>query len=244
MSTTRVLVVQHEDEAPAALYGEWLAESGLDLDVRRCHRGEPLPDSLADHDGLLVLGGEMGAYDDAAHPWLTATKRLLVEAVDTGTPALGICLGHQLAAVALGGRVERLPGRGPRGVVDVGWTADAADDPLLGELAAAAADGRRIPAVHWNDDAVTVPPPGATVLARTEDGSVQALRLGPVGWGVQLHPEADQALVARWVDDGADPRAVIEVGLGAIASAEPELRATWRIPAARFADLVRAPVRS
>lgn len=243
-TASHVLVVQHEDAAPPALYRQWLTAAGVALDVRLCHRGDPLPESLSGHSGLLVLGGEMGAYDDTAHPWLTGSKRLVVDAVAAGTPLLGICLGHQLAAVALGGGVASLPGRGPRGVVDVGWAPGAEDDPLLGGLAAAAAAGDGTPAVHWNDDVVVEPPPGSRVLARSPDGSVQVLRLGPVAWGVQLHPEADRGLVARWVEGTPEQVAAPRdaAGLDAIERAEPRLRAAWRGPAERFARLVAAPV--
>ncbi|MBA2641205.1 MAG: type 1 glutamine amidotransferase, partial [Nocardioidaceae bacterium] len=198
--------MQHEDDAPPALLGEWLRGAGADLDVRRCHRGDPLPTTLVDHAALLVLGGEMGAYDDTAHPWLTPTKRLAREAAAAGTPLLGICLGHQLAAVALGGRVAPHPTGRQIGVFDVGWTAAARTDPVFGGLAAGAASGEAVPAVQWNDDVVTDLPPGGTVLARTPDGALQAARFGPSAWGLQPHPEADRALVARWAQ--TDPSAL------------------------------------
>ena len=63
--SVRVLVVEHEPGAPAALLGQWLVDAGAELDVRRPYAGDALPDSLDDHDALLVLGGSMGAHDDA-----------------------------------------------------------------------------------------------------------------------------------------------------------------------------------
>src|SRR4051794_37184949 len=100
-----VLVVQHQDDCPPALVGEWLVEVGCRLDVRRPYAGDALPETLAEHGALLVLGGSMGAADDADHPWLAPTKDLVRDAAGRRTPTLGICLGHQLIAVALGGEV-------------------------------------------------------------------------------------------------------------------------------------------
>ena len=116
MSRPTVLVVEHDVECPPALFGEWLVEAGCDLDVRRPYAGDELP-GLTAYDGFVVLGGPMGANDDAQHPWLAPVKELVREARDVGLPTLGICLGHQLVAVALGGSVVvetifTLPGLG------------------------------------------------------------------------------------------------------------------------------------
>ncbi len=85
-----LLVVEHEAQCPPGWFGEWLAEAGALLDVRRPYAGHPLPPDLRSHAGMLVLGGDMGAYDDATHPWLTDVKRLVLDAVADSTPVLGI----------------------------------------------------------------------------------------------------------------------------------------------------------
>lgn len=230
MST--VLVVQHEDDAPAGWVGEWMRAAGAVLDVRRCHRGEPLPADLGEHEGLVVLGGEMGATDDATCPWLTPTKALIREAVHSGQPMLGVCLGHQLAAVALGGTVARAPKGRQIGVFDVGWNAEAGADLLFAGLAAESAAGRPTPAVQWNNDVVDDPPTGSTVLARGPSGTIQVLRFGPRAWGVQLHPEVGRDIVARWAQ--TDPSA--PMALDRIGALEPELRAVWQPPVTAFVD--------
>lgn len=226
----RLLVVQHAADCPPAHLGRWLAESGVDLDVVRCHLGGALPESLAFHDGLLVLGGEMSAYDDSVAPWLPQTRRLLAEAVQRQVPTLGICLGHQLLAVAAGGRVSSALTGQWLGILGVQLTDH---DPLLGS---AGADAR---AIHWNNDLVVEPPPGATELARAQ-GGVQAMRLGEVVWGVQFHPEIGAAELAAWaeadVTAGRLDRGFVEDRLAAVAAAEPELHRTWRAFAQRFAE--------
>ena len=229
----RLLVVQHEPDAPAAWLGEWWVGAGLELHVVRGDLGEQVPERLAD-DGLVVLGGAMGAHDDAEHPWLGPTKELVRDAVARGAPVLGVCLGHQLAAVALGGVSEPNPDGRTLGVVPVRLTAAGASDALLG-----GADG--LPAVHYNDDVVTTLPPGATVLARLPGGMPQALRLGERAWGVQFHPETPPEVFEAWLRaesvDGPDEEE--RQALEAVRAAEARLRQAWRPFAERFAALVR-----
>ncbi len=228
----RVLVVQHEDGCPPALLGVWLVDAGCELDVRRPYAGEALPDDLAGHDAMVVLGGEMGANDDAVHPWLTPTKALVREAARDAVPTLGVCLGHQLAAVALGGTVGRSPRGRQIGVLEIGWTAEAASDPLLASLAT----GRR--AIQWNEDLVLEPSPGAVLLAATELGEIQAMRFAPTVWGVQWHPEATLEMIESWAADEPGPRA--DAGLAAVREARTELELSWRDLGKAFAATVTA----
>jgi len=237
VSTLPLLVVQHESMAPAGWLGEWLAEAGVGLDVRRPYAGDPLPADLSGHVGMLVLGGEMGAYDDADHPWLTDVKRLVVSAAEAGTPVLGVCLGHQLASVALGGEVAPNPRGQQLGVLDVGWTDTARADPLLGRVAAVAArapsGAPATPAVQWNLDVVTRLPEGAVELARTSDGELQAVRLAPTVWGVQWHPEVGEEIIRDWADHDRDAAQERDVDLDRyvdeVARARDRLRETWRV---------------
>ena len=236
MSEANVLVVEHEDKCPPARVGDWLVEAGCTVEVCRPYAGDELPD-LAAYDGFLVLGGPMGADDDAKHAWLGPVKDRVRDAVATGVPTLGICLGHQLIAVALGGTVGRNPRGQQLGLLEVGWTSDAVDDALLGALATP----RR--GVQWNDDVVTRLPDGATLLAATGAGEVQAARFAPAVWGVQLHPEVDVEVLRPWAESdrgshearGIDQAALLRD----IAGARAELDAAWRPLAAGFAALAR-----
>ena len=159
----------------------------------------------------------MGAYDDAQHPWLRDTKELIREAAGAGVPTLGICLGHQLCAVALGGA------RGPQPA----WPADrpgpdrlarrSGADPLVGRLV----DAHR--GVQWNDDIVDRLPEDAELLAETAAGEAQVVRFAPSVWSVQRHPEADERVLAPWAADDTrrydDDR--IERGLAEVAARAP-----------------------
>lgn len=231
----RLLVVQHEPDAPVAWLGEWWTALGLELDVVRGDLGEPVAEHLAGHDGLVVLGGAMGACDDATSPWLAATRALLADAVRREVPTLGVCLGHQLAAVALGGRVDRNPSGRTVGLVPVALTEAGARDPLLTGL-----DGRV--AVHYNDDVVIETPAGSSLLATTPDGRPQALRLGPAAWGVQFHPETSPEVFGAWLrwdspEGLTDAQADL---LTRVTAARELLRASWQPLAERFAALVMA----
>jgi len=241
VSTLPVLVVEHEAQCPPGWLGEWLDEAGVALDVRRPYAGDELPSDLTGHAGTVVLGGEMGAYDDAEHPWLTEVKALVRRAAETHHPLLGVCLGHQLAAVALGGAVGQAIRGQQIGVLDVGWTPDAAADPLLGSLAARGA----VPAVQWNNDVVTTLPDGAVLLARAVDGEVQALRFADTVWGVQWHPEAGEEIIRPWADHDRDDAAERGIDLDAyvdeVAAARDELRATWKQLAGSFVAVLAGP---
>jgi GMP synthase (glutamine-hydrolysing) len=229
----RLLVIQHEDECPPAWFGEWLTVAGLELDVVEAHHGDPVPADLGSHDALLVLGGEMGANDDAAHAWLQPTKALIATVVDAGQPFLGICLGHQLATVALGGEVTRNPDGMAGGLTTVALTSAGRDDPLL-----AASDGLR--SVQWNGDIAARLPEGAVALATAPDGTVQAARFATRAWGVQFHPEASPAVFRSWTVDKPSDRPVRDHVVAAIDAAAAELRAAWEPLARRFAALVQA----
>ena len=82
-TVTRILAIEHEAQCPPAHVGTWLTEAGAAIDVCRPWAGDELP-ALASYDGLVVLGGSMGADDDALHHWLAPVKQMVREAVDTG----------------------------------------------------------------------------------------------------------------------------------------------------------------
>lgn len=240
MRAPRVLVVEHEEGAPAGWLGEWLEAEGLELDVRRPYAEGPdrdLPADLGGHDALLVLGGGMDAWDDAGHPWLVPTRELVREAAAEGVPTLGLCLGHQLAVLALGGEVGRNPAGATIAVMPVGWLDAAVADPLLGKVTGAER------ASHWNVDVATGLPQGGRVLARTPDGAPQAARLAESVWGVQCHPEAGPAILTRWAEDDGEPHrdngVDVDGFLDDAAASADRLHDQWRPLGHAFADLVR-----
>ena len=229
-----LLLVQNESECPPGWVGQWLTEVDVPLDVRQPYAGDPLPDDLARHAGLLVLGGHMGAYDDTLHPWLVSTKALVREAATERRPALGICLGHQIFAVALGGTVVTNPAGQRAGLHHVGWRPTAVTDPL------AAVGGATC--VQWNDDVVTRLPVGAITLARNDFGELQAARFAPTVWGVQWHPEAGAQICAAWAkqsgQDNPGRAGAYAAILADVRTAETALQTAWRPMIQAFAALL------
>ncbi len=233
---TTVLVVEHEADAPAGWMGSHLDELGVGLEVVRPYAGDPLPEELGDHAGLLVLGGAMDSWDDAGSPWLPRTRELVRRAEAEGRPVLGICLGHQVAALALGGQVGRNPAGSTVAVLPVSWGPEAGDDPLFGNACGATH------AVHWNNDIVLAVPPGGQVLGTSPDGAVQAARLGRHVWGVQFHPEAHVEILRSWVagygPDHEERGADLERYLADAGRLAPELEESCRLLARSFAALL------
>ena len=197
------------------------------LDVCRPWAGDALP-ALASYDGLLVLGGEMGANDDATVPWLAPLKDLVREAAAAGLPTLGICLGHQLIAVALGGEVRPQPARpGSRGPARPAGPPARRRRPA--RRPACTGDARRpVEQRRRHPGCPTAP----SCSRESPAGELQVARFAPGVWGVQLHPEVDGAIVQAWAESdradhlerGLDQDAV----LAEIDAARAELDAAWR----------------
>lgn len=184
----RAIVVQHVAvEGPGRL-GAALVRAGLDLEVVAVHAGAPVPVDPGDARALVVMGGPMGVYEVDRHPHLGDELRLIRRAVDAGLPTMGICLGSQLLAAALGAAVT------PSGRQEIGWLPvalgdEAARDPLLAGVAPSFAP------LHWHGDVFALPP-GAAALASSAMTEHQAFRAGERAWGFLFHLEADAAQVA------------------------------------------------
>ena len=233
---TRIVVVEHESGCPPAHVGTWLTEAGAELEVCRPWAGDELPEATS-YDALVVLGGSMGAGDDGLHHWLGPLKQLVRDCIEARAPVLGICLGHQVVAAALGGTAERNPLGQQVGVFDVGWLPEAGQDELVADLGP-------VRGIQWNHDLVTALPDGTVALAETPQGELQVARFASRVWGVQLHPEADEHIVVAWaegdrqehLDRGIDQAALIHD----IEQARAELDAAWRPMLARFVELADA----
>jgi GMP synthase (glutamine-hydrolysing) len=207
----RLLVIQFEASCPPGLLADAAEKAGIDLEVVATDLDQQVPADLDDAAGLVVLGGTMDVSDAPTYPSLEATMALIRLAALRNLPVLGICLGGQLAAQALGGRAYRGP-RGPEyGWIPLAFTRSGRADPVLGALDS---DVKVFSSHHDVFDL----PPGADLLAWGGLSPNQAFRLGGVV-GVQFHPEVDAAMVASWHDHASTPPPLPK---------ETVVRAAWR----------------
>jgi GMP synthase (glutamine-hydrolysing) len=189
-----VLILQHVPWERPGILGEVLAGHGLTTTVRSHLYGPPPPD-LDEVSGVAILGGPMDALDFTRNPGLKTEAALVRAVVDAGIPLMGVCLGHQVVATALGAQLHV----GAASELGIGSVDLIADDPAFG------ASGSELPVLHWHHDVVELPD-GATALASTSQTPNQAFRLGAVVFAMQFHLEVDRNMLERWlgVDEMAD----------------------------------------
>jgi GMP synthase-like glutamine amidotransferase len=179
-------IIQNDPEVPP---GNLTGNLNIPYRLLHPYRYDKLPE-LADVSALIVLGGAMGANDDALHPFLVGLKKLIREVVDRGIPYLGICLGGQLLATVMGARVvsnrwEEL------GTLPVTLTAAGATDRLFAGIAP------EFTTFQWHHDSFDLPAE-SVLLASSAACSHQAFRIGSCAWGLQFHPEVTGQIIRDW----------------------------------------------
>ena len=187
----KLLVFQHIDcEHPGRLRHH-LRQDGVEWTAVELDEGEPIP-ALEDFDALWVMGGPMDVWDVDEHPWLIDEKRAIRYWVrELRRPFLGLCLGHQLLADALGGTCG--PQRPPEiGVLTVELTDEGRNDPIFAAMPA------RQHVLQWHSVRVAQPPDDSVVLASSPDCRVQAMRVGQRAWSMQYHVEVEPDTVRNW----------------------------------------------
>ncbi|HYQ64181.1 type 1 glutamine amidotransferase [Actinophytocola sp.] len=226
-----LLVIQLDDQDPIGPLGDWLTGAGATLDTRG---PDNLPESTAGYEGLVCLGGPMGATDDLDFPWLADVRRLLAEATTRQLPTLAICLGAQLLAVATGGLVTKGPDGpevGPLLVAkrDVGW-----QDPLF-------ADMPFMPDVmQFHADIIQRLPARAALLASSTLYPNQAFRVGRCAYGLQFHIETTAEQIEAWAAGAPDTAEFARPGdldHNRLVQVHAEIEDTWRPFAALFVKL-------
>lgn len=187
----KAVILQHVPfEGPGSI-AAWLASRSADVRVVRLFEGDPLP-AAADVDLVVAMGGPMSVNDDWFHDWLKDEKRFLAECVAQGRAVVGICLGAQLIASALGARV------GPNEHSEIGWF----------DIEAVEADGAfRFPAratvLHWHGETFSLPD-GAKLLASSEACRNQAFQSGERVIGLQFHLETTPDSLADMLEACGD----------------------------------------
>lgn len=201
---TRILVFQHHPSEHPGVFREFLAEDGIAWDAVELDGGEEIP-ALSGYDALWVFGGPMDTWQEDRHSWLVPEKKAIREWVeDRDLPFLGVCLGHQLLADALGGAVgvSKMP------EVGVCSLEVLKDDPLIGKA------GARPKALQWHSAEITAGCPGMEILAASPLCDAQAIKVGERAYGIQYHMEVTAETVPTWA---AIPeyKAALEGSIGA-----------------------------
>ena len=188
----RVHWLQHVPFEGLGSIEPWMHAQGHTLTGTRVHTGE-LPPPVTAYDWLIVMGGPMNIYQQHEHPWLAAEKIAIHEAIDTGRRVLGICLGAQLIADALGARITR------NAFKEIGWfpvqlSVEAGQRPLLADFP------QRFDAYHWHGDSFSLPP-GTLRMAWSEGCAQQAFIARERVVGLQFHLEITPAGAADLIDN-------------------------------------------
>jgi len=187
----RALVLQHVAiEGPGTL-ASYLKARGWTLETVALYEGARLPEDAQGYQAVIVMGGPMGVYDEAEYPFLSDEHQFLRHVMAQGVPLLGICLGSQLLAKALGARVYRNPQK------EIGWytvdlTPTGAADPLFAGLTSP------VPVFQWHSDAFDLPV-GATLLATSPLCPHQAFRYGDRVYGLLFHLELTPTIIHGWL---------------------------------------------
>lgn len=171
----------------------WLKTAGFEVTVTRFFEGAGLP-KAEDIDFLVVMGGPMSVNDEVEFPWLSAEKAFIRGAVQARTPVLGVCLGAQLIASAMGARVT------PNPCKEIGWLPVQAVPPAGDRAFPVFRFPGEVEVFHWHGETFDLPA-GAVLLASSAGCRNQAFQLGPSVIGLQFHlettPETLRGLVAN-----------------------------------------------
>lgn len=182
----RILIILHQERSNPGRVAQELRRRGCVLDIRRPSLGDPLPETMAEHDAAVIFGGPMSANDDL--PFIKAETEWIGVPLKEGKPYFGICLGAQLMARHLGARVygredERVEvGYYPIRPTEAGG--HLFEDPQY--------------VYQWHREGFDLPA-GAVQLAAGEDFPVQAMRYGPNAYGIQFHPELTAQMMNAWL---------------------------------------------
>ena len=187
----KVLVFQHIAVEHPGIFQDFMKEDGISWDTVELDEGQTIP-SFNNYDALIVMGGPMDVWEESEHPWLVKEKLAIRQAiVNLKLPFLGFCLGHQLMANALGGKVEKMI-EPEVGILDVELTADGETSSLF------SGSQKKIKTLQWHGAAVTKAPPNSLILAQSPVCAIQALQYGESAFSIQCHIELIDSTVSDW----------------------------------------------
>lgn len=211
----KILVLQHIVSEHPGVFRDFLVEDGLSWETVELDEGQAIPD-LEPYDLMIVMGGPQDVWEEDRYPWLRAEKEAIRRfVVGMRRPFLGVCLGHQLLAECIGGKVGLA--RTPEiGVLTVTKTAQGDVDPVLQGIS------NPIRALQWHSAEVLAVPDGTAVLASSAACPIQSLRYGDYAYGLQFHIEVTKDTVPEWA---SIPAYAAALGAGTVQTLKEEVNA-------------------
>src|ERR1700720_2303810 len=189
----KIYILQHHPVENLANIADALEGAALAWQYVRVDEGQSVPASMKGAGGLIVMGGPMAVYQTDRYPWLRDEMRLIEDAMKSNLPVLGVCLGAQILAAALGAKVERNPNGKEIGWHPIRLNDSAKDDRLMRDLPTT------MTPFHWHGDIFELPA-GAISLAKSEKTPCQLFRYGDKAYGIQFHFEVTRDAVAAMAE--------------------------------------------
>lgn len=230
----KVWVLQHTPPETLGTIQDALTAVGVTAEYVRAFEGQPVPQNMEDAAGLVVMGGPMGVYEQAQNPYLSDEIRLIEHALKADVPVVGVCLGSQLLASALGADVV------PSGQKEIGWhTVTQADGALADPLLAGAPPS--FTGFHWHGDIFDLPR-DAVALASSEMTAHQAFRYGDKAYGFLFHMEVTAEIIrgmaAAFADEMTEADVTHAEVIGGITEHLPRLHEVGNGAFSRWAGLI------
>jgi GMP synthase (glutamine-hydrolysing) len=196
----KVLVIMHVESEGSGTLGTFFHSMNADVRTARLYAGDVLPPSPDDIDAVISMGGPMNVYEEDKYPFLRDETAFLAAAINADKPVIGICLGAQMIAKALGAQVTKSP------VKEVGWgkvtlSEDGRRDALFHGLPEA------LDVLQWHEDMFHIPE-GGKLLAYSDDCPHQAFRYRNA-LGLQFHLEVTAEILLEWFSDSPDRDVII-----------------------------------
>lgn len=190
-SVMNVLILKHAEIEGPGLIEDFLVQQDISYQTLDLYLNMPLP-KPENFTHILILGGPMNVYEEDQYPFLRNEDLFIKEAIQRGKSILGICLGAQLIAKALGAKVFKAPGK-EIGWYDVSLTRVGSQDPLFSNLP------KKFSVFQWHEDTFEIPE-GGQWIAKSSPVSHQAFRYGENVYGLQFHLEVTEEMIRQWME--------------------------------------------